>query len=268
VVIAGSVGLLALAAFLLVERRSSRPMMPLTMFASRQFSAANLLTFVVYTALGGVFFLLVSFLQISMGYSAIEAGAASLPVTLLMLLLSARSGQLAQRIGPRIPLTVGPLVIAIGLIMMTRIAPGDGYVTAVLPAVIVFGLGLSLVVAPVTATVLAAADERNAGIASGINNAVSRVGGLLAVAVLPLVAGLTGDRFYDPGAMTDGFHTAMVICAALSALGGLFAWLTISPEVLHQESGEGEGAPEAMPDRVEIFSCSVDGSPLRTSVDR
>ena len=163
----GAGGVIALVAFLVAERRSPNPMMPLGMFASRQFSAANLVTFVVYAALGGVFFLLVAFLQISLGYSPIAAGAASLPVTLLMLLLSARSGALAQRIGPRIPLTVGPLVIAAGLLLMTRIDPGDSYVSSVLPAVIVFGLGLTLVVAPVTATVLAAADSRHSGIASG-----------------------------------------------------------------------------------------------------
>lgn len=261
VILAGVVGVLSLIAFLLVERRSPNPMMPLSIFASRQFSAANLVTFVVYTALGGVFFLLVSFLQISMGYSAVEAGAASLPVTAIMLALSARSGALAQRIGPRIPLTLGPLVIAAGLMLMTRISPGDGYIGAVLPAVIVFGLGLALVVAPVTATVLAAADDRYAGIASGVNNAVSRVGGLLAVAVLPLIAGLTGEKFYDPSAMTSGFHTAMIVCAALSAVGGVFAWLTISAEVLHDE--EPAGPPDGLPERVETYSCSVDGTPLR-----
>ncbi len=194
--------------------------MPLGMFSSRQFSAANLVTFVVYAALGGVFFLLVAFLQISLGYSPIAAGAASLPVTALMLFFSARSGALAQRIGARIPLTVGPLVIALGLLLMTRIDPGDSYVASVLPAVIVFGLGLTLVVAPVTATVLAAADSRHAGIASGINNAVSRVAGLLAVAVLPVIAGLTGDSFYDPAKMTSGFHMAMFACAGLAAAGG------------------------------------------------
>ena len=134
-----------------------------------------------------------------------------------MLLFSARSGALAQRIGARIPLTVGPLVIAVGLLWMTRIEPGDSYVTAILPPVIVFGLGLTLVVAPVTATVLAAADSRHSGIASGVNNAVARVAGLLAVAVLPIVAGLTGDSFYDPAKMTDGFQMAMVVCAALAA---------------------------------------------------
>ena len=219
-------------------------MMPLGIFSSRQFSAANLVTFVVYAALGGVFFLLVAFLQISLGYSPIAAGAASLPVTALMLLFSARAGALAQRIGPRIPLTAGPLVIAAGLLLLTRIEPGDAYLTGVLPPVLVFGAGLTLVVAPVTATVLAAADERHAGIASGVNNAVARVGGLLAVAVLPLIAGLSGDGFYDPDTMAEGFRTAMFACAALAALGGVLAWLTISGEVLATTPSDDGDTPE------------------------
>ena len=231
VLVAGIGGLLALGAFIVAERRSAEPMMPLWLFASRQFSAANLVTFVVYAAIGGFFFLFVAFVQISMGYSAIAAGAATLPVTALMLVFSARSGALATRIGARIPLTVGPLVVALSLLLMTRIEPGDSYVSSVLPAVLIFGAGLTLVVAPVTATVLAAADPRNAGIASGINNAVSRVAGLLAVAVLPLVGGLTGDAFYDPVAMTDGFHSAMLACAALAAGGGILAWFTIEPRL-------------------------------------
>jgi EmrB/QacA subfamily drug resistance transporter len=247
-------GVLALVGFVLVERGSPNPMMPLTMFASRQFTAANLVTVVVYAALGGVFFLLVAFLQVSCGYSPIAAGAASLPVTALMLTLSARSGALAQRIGPRVPLTIGPLVIATGLLLMTRIQPGDAYVTSVLPAVIVFGLGLTLVVAPVTATVLAAADARHSGIASGINNAVSRVAGLLAVSVLPLIAGITGDKFYDPQAMTRGFHVAMVAAGALAACGGVLAWLTISDDVL-------AGEPPSRLD--EEYACAVAGAPLR-----
>lgn len=159
---------------------------------------------------------------------------------------------------------MGPLVIAAGLLLLTRIDPGESYLSAVLPAVIVFGLGLVLVVAPVTATVLAAADERNAGIASGINNAVSRVGGLLAVAVLPLVAGLSGDAFYDPDAMTDGFRTAMVVCAALAALGGVFAWLTISSDVLAAGSDE-DGEPTAP---ANDFSCGIAGTPLRPAPER
>jgi EmrB/QacA subfamily drug resistance transporter len=260
IVLAGLGGVVALAAFLLCERQSPNPMMPLEIFASRQFSAANVVTFVVYAALGGFFFLLVAFLQISLGYSPLAAGAASLPVTALMLLFSSRSGALAQRIGPRIPLTVGPLVIAVGLLLLTRINPGDSYVSSVLPAVIVFGLGLTLVVAPVTATVLAAADARHSRIASGINNAVARVAGLLAVAVLPLIAGLTGDSFYDPAAMTDGFHIAMVACAVLAVLGGLLAWLTISSEVLEAVPATDGGTPDRA---ATDYSCPVAGTPLR-----
>jgi EmrB/QacA subfamily drug resistance transporter len=260
IVIAALGGIAALVGFLVVERRSPNPMLPLEIFRSRQFSAANLVTFVVYAALSGFFFLFVAFLQISLGYSPIASGAASLPVTLLMLLLSARSGALAQRIGPRIPLSVGPLVIALGLLMTTRIEPGDSYITGILPAVIVFGAGLTLVVAPVTATVLAAADSRHSGIASGVNNAVSRVGGLLAVAILPLLAGITGDAFYDPAEMTDGFHTAMLISAALAALGGVLAWLTISDDILSAEAEDGGDTPERLG---EDFMCPVSGAPLR-----
>jgi len=257
-------GVAALIAFLVTERRSANPMMPLTIFASRQFSAANAVTFVVYAALGGVFFLLVSFLQISLGYSPIAAGAASLPVTVLMLLFSARSGALATRIGAKIPLTIGPLVIAAGMLLMLRIAPGDSYVSTVLPAVIVFGVGLTLVVAPVTATVLAAADARHSGVASGINNAVSRVAGLLAVAVLPVIAGLTGDDFYDPAAMEDGFRIAMIAAAALAALGGVIAWLTIDAEVLAKDGGP-EGEPETR--KLGDYHCGVAGAPLRSGRD-
>ena len=251
VVLAGAGGIAALVAFLLVERRSPNPMVPLDIFNSDQFTAANVLTFVVYAALGGVFFLLVAFLQITLGYSPIEAGAASLPVTALMLALSAPAGALAQRIGPRLPLTAGPFVIALGVLLMAQIDPGDSYLSSVFPAVVVFGLGLTLVVAPITATVLAAAESRHAGIASGINNAVARVAGLLAVAILPLVAGLTGDSFYDPVAMADGFQTAMLVCAALSAAGGVLAWMTISDEILEVVSTD--------------FSCPTTGPPARVA---
>jgi EmrB/QacA subfamily drug resistance transporter len=260
VLVAAIGGVLALVAFFLAERRSTSPMLPLEIFRSRQFSAANGVTFVVYAALGGFFFLLVAFLQISMGYTPIEAGAASLPVTLLMLAFSARAGALAQRIGPRLPLTLGPLIIAAGLLMMMGIEPGNSYLTAILPPIVVFGAGLTLVVAPVTATVLAAADMRHSGIASGVNNAVARVAGLLAVAVLPAAAGITGDSFYDPGKMTDGFHTAMAICAVLAVLGGVLAWFTIAATVLHTEPEPGGDTPERLG---EDFSCGVNGPPLR-----
>jgi EmrB/QacA subfamily drug resistance transporter len=258
--VAAVAGVLALIGFLVAERRSPNPMMPLEIFSSQQFSAANLVTFVVYAALSGFFFLFVSFLQISVGFSPIAAGAASLPVTALMLLLSARSGALAQRIGARIPLTIGPLVIAAGLLLLTQADASASYLSDILPGVVVFGLGLTLVVAPVTATVLAAADERHSGIASGINNAVSRVAGLLAVAVLPLLAGVTGDKFYDPAAMTHGFHVAMFVCAGLAAAGGILAWLTISGDVLHAEPEPGGALPTEILDE---RSCAVAGAPLR-----
>ena len=264
VAVSGVAGALAFAAFVLVERHSANAMLPLAIFSSRQFSAANLVTFVVYAALGGVFFLLVAFLQITLGYAPVAAGAASLPVTALMLTLSARAGALAQRIGPRIPLAIGPLVIATGMLLMTRIEAGDEYATSVLPAVIVFGLGLTLVVAPITATALAAADARHAGIASGVSNAVARVASLLAVAVLPLIAGLTGERFYDPAAMADGFRMAMLTCAALAVAGGGLAWLMISDNVLNAPESAGEPAV-AVPTE---FSCAVAGPPLRTRTAR
>jgi hypothetical protein len=247
---AALVGIVGLGGFVLVERRSAHPMLPLDIFAARQFAAANLVTFVVYAALGGVFFLLVVVLQAALGYSPVQAGAASLPVTALMLGLSSRSGALAQRIGPRIPLTVGPLLIAAGMLLMTRIGPGAGYLSVVLPAVVVFGLGLAATVAPVTATVLAAADPRHAGTASGVNNAVARTAGLLAVALLPPIAGLTSDTFTRPHALATGFHTAMVVNAGLAAAGGLLAWLTISNTALAGTS------PDHHPP-----SCSLAGPP-------
>jgi MFS family permease len=204
----------------------------------------------------------VVFLQVALGYSAIEAGAASLPVTALMLGLSSRAGALAQRIGPRIPLTVGPIVVAVGMLMMSAIDAGDSYVSDILPGVVVFGLGLSLVVAPVTITVLAAADPRQAGVASGVNNAVARTAGLLAVAVLPLIAGLSGSDYQDPDAIADGFAIGMTVAAALSAAGGVLAFATIRDDVLEQaKEPERRPCQEAI-ERVPEHHCAVDGTPL------
>ena len=266
-VVAGALatGLVAAILFFRTERRSRQPMLPLDIFSSRQFTSANLVTFVVYAALGGVFFLLVVFLQTSLGYSPIAAGAASLPITALMLVFSARSGALAQRIGPRLPLTIGPLLLAVGMLMMSRIGIGDGYVTAVLPAVLVFGAGLTLVVAPITATVLAAADPNHAGVASGVNNAVARTAQLVAVAVFPVVAGLSGSDFENPTALADGFRTAMLVGAVLSAAGGVLAWFTISNDVLQQAEAPGrERCREAMQTAPE-YHCAVAGTPLQSA---
>jgi EmrB/QacA subfamily drug resistance transporter len=265
VVAALVVGLAALAAFLRAERRSEQPMLPLSIFSSRQFTSANLVTFVVYAALGGVFFLLVMFLQVALGYSAIAAGAASLPVTVLLLLLSARAGALAQRIGPRIPLTAGPLLVAVGMVMMSRIEIGDSYLGAVLPAVTVFGLGLSLVVAPVTATVLAAADPRQAGVASGVNNAVARTAGLAAVAVLPLVAGLSGSDYQDPQAIADGFEIGMLTCAALAASGGVLAFATIRSDVLDRAEEPERGPCREALEQAPARHCAVAGTPIHSA---
>ncbi|HZD68710.1 MAG TPA: DHA2 family efflux MFS transporter permease subunit [Actinomycetes bacterium] len=224
-------GVLALAAFVLVERSSRHPMLPLDLFRSVQFSAANMVTFLIYGALSGSLFLLPIQLQRVVGMSPLRAGSALMPVTIVMLLLSASAGRLAQRIGPRLPMTLGPLAAAVGLALMVRIVPGAGYWRTILPAVVVFALGLSLTVAPLTATVLAAASAEHAGVASAVNNAVARAAGLLAVATLPVVAGLAGSSALSPGVFASGFRTATWISACLVAAGGLLAFLTIRSPV-------------------------------------
>ena len=177
-----------------------------------------------------------------------------------MLVLSPRAGALAQRIGPRLPLTLGPILLAAGMLMMRMIDPGDSYVGSVLPAVVVFGLGLSLVVAPITATVLAAADERHAGVASGVNNAVARTAQLAAVAALPLIVGLSGADYGSPDAITAGFHDAMLVTAVLALAGAVLAWLTISNDVLETAPGiDGDTPDRAATD----FNCGIAGTPLR-----
>ena len=223
VFVAGVGGAAALLVFVLVEQRSPHPLVPLGLFADRRFSVANAVTLLVYAGLGVFFFLLVLHLQIVAGFPPLVAGTAMLPITVLMLLLSARAGALAERIGPRLPLTVGPLVAAMGFLLTLRIGPGASYLADVLPAVVMLGLGLSLTVAPLTATVLGSADSRYAGTASGVNNAIARSGGLLAVAVIPVVAGLGGTDYTDPLSFEAGFHTAMLISAGMLALGSLLA---------------------------------------------
>lgn len=221
-----AVGIVGMIGFVLVEARSTHPMLPLAIFRSRALSATNLVTFVVYGALGGVFFFLVITLQVVAGFSPLAAGLSPLPVTVLMLLLSSRAGALAERIGPRIPMSVGPGVCAVGAVLLAGIGPGATYAADVLPGVVVFGLGLSLTVAPLTATALASADDRHAGIASGVNNAVARAAGLMAIAVLPLAAGV-GSSLVDPTTLAPAHHSSMLICAGLLAAGGLLALATI-----------------------------------------
>lgn len=252
VLVSGTLGGVALAAFVIVERRSRAPMLPVELFASRQFTAANLVTFVVYAALAGVLFLLVMHLQVVAGFAPLAAGTALLPVTVAMLLLSSRAGALAGRIGPRLPMTVGPLLCAAGVLLMRRIGPRASYVLDVLPAVSVFGLGLAATVAPLTITVLAAASDRHVGVASGVNNAVARTAGLLAVAVLPLAAGLTDAA--APAAFEKGFDLAMLLAAALLGTGAAVAAFGVSDDEVRRSRHQ--------PDRAR--HCAVDGPPVET----
>ncbi|MFJ2925391.1 MFS transporter [Streptomyces massasporeus] len=223
VVVSAVAGVAAAVAFVLVERRRPDPMMPLDIFASRQFTAVNLVTLCVYAALGGFFFLAALQLQVVVGYSALAAGTALLPTTVLMLLLSARSGELAGRIGPRIPLTVGPLLCAAGMLMMLRVGPGASYVADVLPALVVLGLGLVTLVAPLTATVLGSVSVVRAGLASGINNAAARAAGLIAVAALPLLTGMGEEAYREPAAFDTAFDKAMGWCAGALVVGAAIA---------------------------------------------
>ncbi|WP_030617367.1 MFS transporter [Streptomyces fulvoviolaceus] len=220
-------GLMAAVAFVYVEKRQPDPMMPLDIFASRQFTAVNLVTLCVYAALGGFFFLAALQLQVAVGYSALGAGVSLLPTTAMMLLLSARSGELGERIGPRIPLTVGPLLCAAGMLLMLRVGPGASYVADVLPALLVLGLGLVTLVAPLTATVLGSVNVARAGLASGINNAAARAAGLIAVAALPLVTGMGEEAYRSPDAFDEAFGRAMVVCAGLLVVGAGVAFATV-----------------------------------------
>jgi len=258
VLVTGVAGIITLVSFVLVERSSRHPLLPLAIFRSRQFTAANAITFVIYGALGGALFLLPLQLQRVVGLSALESGSALIPMTILMLLLSPLAGRISQRTGPRVPMTVGPFVAAVGLVLLVRVGPAGGYWLTILPAVVVFGLGLSITVAPLTATVLAAAGPEHAGIASAINNDVARAAGLIAVATLPLVAGITGRAALDPHILSAGFRMAMWIAAALVAAGGVLSFLTI-----RDISAAADETVRSAPDRGSHLSCPLDAPPLR-----
>ncbi|WP_214103010.1 MFS transporter [Acrocarpospora catenulata] len=220
-------GFALLVAFVLLERRRRNPLIPVDIFTSRTFTGVNVVTLFMYAALGAVMFLVVLQLQVVAGFSPLAAGSAMVPVTILMLLLSPRAGELARRIGPRIPMVTGTLACGAGFLLMSGIGPGAGYLTGVLPGVTLFGLGLSAAVAPLTATVLASAADRHAGIASGINNAVARTGSLLAVAAIPPLVGLTGEAYDHPAVFSTGFHTAMLVCAGMMAVSAVITLVSV-----------------------------------------
>jgi EmrB/QacA subfamily drug resistance transporter len=197
-------GLLFLLAFVAQERRSPEPMLPLSLFKRRNFAVANIATLVIYAGLGAALFFLILFLQETAGYSAIGAGVALMPLTVMLFFLSSRFGALADRLGPRLFMSIGPIIGGAGLLLLARLDRNADYATDVLPGVLLFGFGLAMTVAPLTATVLGDADERHAGVASGINNAIARVAGLLAIAAIGAVVSaqfssvldsrLAGDR--------------------------------------------------------------------------
>ena len=218
----------AAVAWVAVERRTASPLVPPSLFGSRVFSAANAMTVLVYGALGGVSLFTVLQLQAA-GWGALQAGLSSLPITLALLLFSSRAAALSARIGPRIPMTVGPLVCAAGALLLLLVVDGATWARA-LPGMVVFSLGLALLVSPLTAAVLAAAPGRYAGAASGVNNAVARAGSLLAVAALPALVGLSGDDYLDLASMTAGYRGAMLWCAGLLTLGGVVSWFGLGRE--------------------------------------
>ena len=233
-------------------------MLPLGIFRSRQFSAANAVTFVVYAALGGLLFLVPTVLIVVHGYSPVAAGTALLPVTFIMLALSSRSGALAARIGPRLQMSVGPVVIAASLLLFARISDSGDYLTAVLPGAVVFGFGVAIMVAPLTATALAAAPADHAGVASAVNNDVARAASLIAVAVLPALAGISGDSYLHPAALAHGFREAAYMAAVFCAAGGVLAALTIrNPSRAKCE----KTTPQE-------FTCSLEAPPLRNAGTR
>ncbi|HSZ39079.1 MAG TPA: DHA2 family efflux MFS transporter permease subunit [Trebonia sp.] len=248
-------GIVLLGLFILAEAKERQPMLPLGIFASRQFSAANAVTFVVYAALGGLLFLVPVVLQVVHGYSPLEAGVSLLPVTAIMLALSSRSGALAVKIGPRLQMTAGPLVIAASFLLFTRVGTSGDYLTAVLPAVVVFGCGVTIMVAPLTATALAAAPAGHAGAASAVNNDVARVAGLIAVAVLPALAGITGESYLHPAMLGSEFKNAALIAAVFCVAGGVLAAVTIRNPV------RDKSAPAAPRE----FSCPLEAPPLQSS---
>jgi EmrB/QacA subfamily drug resistance transporter len=249
VIVMFAIGIVAAVGFVVVEHRSAHPMLPLGLFKLRQFSVTNAVTFVIYGALGGALFLLPVALQVVDGYSPFESGLALLPLTAVMLALSAQSGRLASRIGPRLQMTVGPLVVGAGLVLLIRSTTDAGYLTGVLPGVLVLALGLATTVAPLTTTALSALPDRNAGLASAVNNDVARIGTLIAVAVLPALAGITGSSYLHPEQLAQGFRSAMIIAGSWCAFGGVVA-------------GFGIRNPSPARPADECLHCALDATPL------
>ena len=205
-------------AFVMLERREPHPMVPPKLFANRDFSAINIVTLLVYAALSGSMVFVALFLQVSAGWSPLAAGAATIPLSIEMFFLASRFGALASRIGPRVPMLGGEVFLCMGFVVLALAPNHPQYFARVLPGILLMGLGLSMLVAPLTGAVLAAAPERYAGLASGINNAVSRTGGLLMVAALPLLVGLSGDKYRNADLVGNAYRASLWWCVASVAL--------------------------------------------------
>jgi EmrB/QacA subfamily drug resistance transporter len=245
-------GAVAFALFVGYERRVPQPMLKLGLFSRRNFAIANTETFTMYAGLSILFFFLVIYLQQVAGYGALKSGLTTLPETAVMFVISRRAGALADRFGPRLFMGVGPLLSAAGILLLARLDLHVSFLTGLLPALLVFALGLSLTVAPLTAIVLADADEGDAGIASAVNNAVARIAGLLGVAVVGAViaTALTRDAFAANRPSVHAFHEAMLICAGLFAVSGAIGAVGIADprrlvEAATCPGGQLVGAPQA-----------------------
>jgi len=234
VVAAGVGGALAFAGFLVRQRLAARPMMPLGLFRVRNFGWGNVATFFVYGALGLNSFVIGVYLQQGAGLPATLAGLASLPISILMTVGSSWAGSLAGRIGPRVPMTVGPLLMAAASLLMLSVGEEFDYWTQLLPGILLFGVGLTVTVSPLTAAILGSIEPARSGIASAVNNAVARIAGLLAVAMLGLITGGALDL--------AGLHRSLWVIAALMALGGLVSFLgsrRLSTPEMQEPSAEG-----------------------------
>lgn len=225
---AAVLGVAAAVGFVVAERRSRHPMVLPSLFTNKVFTSINLVTLAIYAALSGSMVFVALFLQVTAGWTPLAAGAATVPISAVMLVLASRFGGVATRHGPRLPMVAGALLLALGLGLLARSPDQPSYVLDVLPGMLAQGLGLSMLVAPLTGTVLAAAPDSHAGVASGINNAVSRTAGLLAVAGLPLLVGLSGRAYADPAAVADAYRAAMWWCVGLVLLGALLTAVTLT----------------------------------------
>jgi len=251
------VSLVVGVAFGVWEHRAVTPLVPVKLFASRVFLVVNLVTFLAYAAIGVVFFFLGILLQVGAGMTPIQAGISLFPVTVLMLLFSGHVGVLMDRVGARVPMTLGPLLAATGVALLTRIDADTNYLTDVLVPMTVFGAGLTLLVTPLTATVLAAVPDEVVGLASGVNNAVARTAGLLAVAAVPFVGGLGGTGMTDPARVASSASTLMGACVVLLVGGAVLAWVGVPAK--RREEGAARPAPH---------HCSTAAPPPATTATR